>query len=406
MNRQQGLRAARTASQYGQIIILMVLLLVLASGFFVYSMAGSRSIDYKRDAKTDAALALARDALLGRALSDFNRPGSLPCPDAVTNIANNVPGDGNADLLSGSNCPSYIGRLPWKTLELPELRDGDGEDIWYALSPAFTDATGNAINTDSIGTITAYSGSNSSAVSTRAVAVVFSPGAPIGTQARSPTQTAACPMTGTTIAQSLCPNNYLDLETVSGINNANATGPYITVPANATFNDRLLVVSDSVDLMTPIESRAAQAILSALQAYKAGSGGFCNCFPWADTNNGYSDDGLAYGRVPLLGADTGHSNDWSDAGVTIPQWLIDNDWRRVFYYTVAANRTYDHNSGSLTVDGVLGTDVVLISTGAATAARSWSCGYVDDGQNCDDGIVFITPTDTTSTNRDRIYSLP
>jgi hypothetical protein len=54
----------------------------------------------------------------------------------------------------------------------------------------------------------------------------------------------------------------------------------------------------------------------------------------------------------------------------------------------------------------LGTDVVLISTGAATAARSWSCGYVDDGQNCDDGIVFITPTDTTSTNRDRIYSLP
>jgi hypothetical protein len=406
MNRQQGLRAARTASQYGQIIILMVLLLVLASGFFVYSMAGSRSIDYKRDAKTDAALALARDALLGRALSDFNRPGSLPCPDAVTNIANNVPGDGNADLLSGSNCPSYIGRLPWKTLELPELRDGDGEDIWYALSPAFTDATGNAINTDSIGTITAYSGSNSSAVSTRAVAVVFSPGAPIGTQARSPTQTAACPMTGTTIAQSLCPNNYLDLETVSGINNANATGPYITVPANATFNDRLLVVSDSVDLMTPIESRAAQAILSALQAYKAGSGGFCNCFPWADTNNGYSDDGLAYGRVPLLGADTGHSNDWSDAGVTIPQWLIDNDWRRVFYYTVAANRTFDHNSGSLTVDGVLGTDVVLISTGAATAARSWSCGYVDDGQNCDDGIVFITPTDTTSTNRDRIYSLP
>ena len=92
--------------------------------------------------------------------------------------------------------------------------------------------------------------------------------------------------------------------------------------------------------------------------------------------------------------------------MTIPQWLLDNDWRWVFYYTVAANKTYDHNSGSLTVDGVSGTDVVLISTGAATAARSWSCGYVDDGQNCDDGIVFITPTDTTSTNRDRLYSLP
>ncbi len=232
-------------------MILTVLVLALGAGFLVYSMAQYRSIDSRKNAKTDAALALARDALLGRALSDANHPGSLPCPDAVTNIANNVPGDGIADLLSGSNCPSYIGRLPWKTLELPQLRDGDGEDIWYALSPAFTDATGNAINTDSIGTITAYSGSNSGVVSSRAVAVVFSPGEPIGTQARSPTQTAACPMTGTTIAQSLCPNNYLDLETVSGINNANATGPYITVPAKATFNDRLLVVSDSVDLMTP-----------------------------------------------------------------------------------------------------------------------------------------------------------
>jgi hypothetical protein len=407
MNRQQGLRATRAASQHGQIIVLTVLILALGTGFLVYSMAGIRSIDYSKNAKTDAALALARDALLGRALSDTNHPGSLPCPDAVTNIANNVPGDGIADLLSGSNCPSYIGRLPWKTLELPELRDGDGEDLWYALSPAFADTATNVINTDSIGTITAYSGSNTGVVSSRAVAIVFSPGAPIGTQARSSTQTAACPMTGTTIAQSLCPNNYLELETVSGINNASATGPYITVPAKATFNDRFLVVSDSVDLMTQIESRAALAMLSALQAYKAGSGGFCNCYPWADISDGIANDGLNYGRVPLISADTGHNNDWSDAGVTIPQWLIANQWGLVIFYTVAANRTYDHDPGSLTLDGASGTDVVLISAGAATAPRSvFPDDYIDDPQNRDNGTVFITPTDTTSKNRDRLYSLP
>jgi hypothetical protein len=407
MNRQQGLPALWARAQHGQFIILTVLILALGTGFLVYSMAEFRSIDYSKNAKTDAALALARDALLGRALSDTNHPGSLPCPDAVTNIANNVPGDGIADLLAGSNCPSYMGRFPWKTLELPELRDGDGENLWYALSPAFVDAPANAINTDSVGTITAYSGSNTSVVSSLAVAVVFSPGAPIGTQARSPTQTAACPMTGTTIAQSLCPNNYLDLETVSGINNANATGPYITVPANATFNDRLLVVSDSVNLMTPIEARAAQAILSALQAYKAGSGGFCNCYPWADISDGTADWGLTYGRVPLLDADvTNIGIDWADAGVTIPPWLLANNWRTVFFYTVADNKAYDHNFGSLTLNGVSGTDVVLISTGAATTARGWPCGYVDDAQNCDNGVVFITPTDTTSTNRDRLYSLP
>jgi len=32
--------------------------------------------------------------------------------------------------------------------------------------------------------------------------------------------------------------------------------------------------------------------------------------------------------------------------------------------------------------------------------------YVEDGQNADSGIIFITPTDTTSMNRDRTYVLP
>ena len=148
-------------------------------------------------------------------------------------------------------------------------------------------------------------------------------------------------------------------------------------------------------------------MLAVLQAYKAGSWGFCNCYPWADISAGDADEGLQYGRVPLINADTGHSNDWSDAGVTIPQWLLDNNWRSVFFYTVAANRTYAHDPGTLTFDGVAGADVVLISTGAATGGgRGWPCGYVDDAQNCDNGIVFITPADTTSTNRDRIYLLP
>jgi hypothetical protein len=404
MHRHMGPRAAPATRQQGQFIILTVLVLALGTGFLIYSMAEFRSIDYRKNAKTEAALALAREALLGRALSDANRPGSLPCPDAVTNIANNVPGDGIADLLSGSSCPRYIGRLPWKTLDLPDLRDGEGEQLWYALSPAFTDAV--PINTDSIGTITAYSGNNTGVLSNRAVAVVFSPGAPIGTQARSPTQTATCAMTGTTITQSMCPNNYLELESISGINNASTTGPYITVPAKATFNDRLLVVVDSVDLMTQIESRAAAAILSALQDYRSGSA--CNCYPWADVSDGTANDGLEYGRVPLISATTGgHSNNWSNAGVTIPQWLIDNDWWLVFFYTVAPNQTYDHNFGSLTVDGSSGNQIVLISAGAATTTRvNFPDDYIDDSENKDNGTNFITPSNTTSKNRDRLYSLP
>jgi hypothetical protein len=396
MNPQQGLRAALAASQHGQIIILTVVILALGTGFLVYSMAEFRSTGYSKNAKTDKALTMAKEALIGRAVADSNHPGSLPCPDTDD--------DGIAEIFAGNACPSYIGRLPWKTLELPDLRDGDGERLWYMLSPDFRDNPAvEPLNTDTIGNITVYSGNNTTTLTNRAAAVIFAPGTPVLAQARSSTQSAACPVTGTSIAQSLCATNYL--ETVSSVNNANATGPYISAPETATFNDRLIVI-DSVEVMTAAETRAAREILNALQAYKAGSGGFCDCYPWADISNGIADDGLTHGRVPLISADTGHSNDWSNAGVTIPQWLIDNQWWMVFFYTVAANKTYSPSFGSLTVDGVSGTDVVLISTGAATTARSWVCGYVDDPQNCDNGVVFITPTDTTSMNRDRLYSLP
>src|SRR5690606_37402154 len=79
------------------------------------------------------ALAEARRALIGRAAMDDDRPGSLPCPDTDN--------DGRADLWgkSGIHCPSYIGRLPWKTLGLPELRDASGEVLWYASSPSLRD---------------------------------------------------------------------------------------------------------------------------------------------------------------------------------------------------------------------------------------------------------------------------
>ena len=40
-----------------------------------------------------------------------------------------------SDLHSGSNV--YIGRLPWRTLGLPDLRDSSGERLWYAVSRQF-----------------------------------------------------------------------------------------------------------------------------------------------------------------------------------------------------------------------------------------------------------------------------
>ena len=56
---------------------------------------GADALANRQANTTASALAQARQALISRAASDGNHPGSLPCPDAVTNIAgSNVPNDG------------------------------------------------------------------------------------------------------------------------------------------------------------------------------------------------------------------------------------------------------------------------------------------------------------------------
>ena len=61
-------------------------------------------------------------------------PGYLPCPD--------LDNDGWAEATCGSQNgdsgqAERLGRLPWKTLGLPDLRDGYGERLWYAVSSKY-----------------------------------------------------------------------------------------------------------------------------------------------------------------------------------------------------------------------------------------------------------------------------
>lgn len=384
--------AARKQRGLALLVVLLIAMGLLA-GMLAIGFAGDLIRKNQRQQKTTDALAQAREVLVGRAVSDDNRPGSLPCPDTDD--------DGTAELFSGSSCPSYIGRLPWRTLGLPEPLDSDSERLWYMLSSRFRDnAAIEPLNTDTLGNISVYSGNGSTLLTTQAVAVVFAPGGPIGGQARSSTLTAICPLGGMTVAQSLCVSNYL--ETASGINNATASGPYISATPTSSFNDRLLVIT-TAELMTPVEKRAATEILALLQAYRSSIG--CNCYPWADNWDGTSNYGTTRGRVPLDDADP----NWIDAGVTIPAWLTNNDWWQVFYYAIAPMESEDHDWGWLTVDGVSGNKLVLITTGPASASRFnndiWSA-YLEDSQNSDhDDNTFVTPTATVYA-RDRIYVIP
>lgn len=130
------------------LLILLALVGVIVGAAVLTVMAKDSTSKTARTAKTEQALYAAKQALIAYAAGvqlsatgcpkpDLNgycaRPGDLPCPD--------LDNDGWADPCpnSTSNNSKLIGRLPWRTLGLPDLRDGDGERLWYAVSSKFVD---------------------------------------------------------------------------------------------------------------------------------------------------------------------------------------------------------------------------------------------------------------------------
>lgn len=373
--------ASRSHSQRGQAALFVVLLLAVGISLFAYGAASSLSFGQQQEVRTRLALTMARDALIGRAASDANRPGSLPCPDTDD--------DGVAELFAGVDCPSYIGRLPWKTLGLPDPRDGAGERLWYALLPVFRDdPSAGLLDTDTKGAITVYQDSTASAITSEAVAVIFAPGLAVPGQIRD-------------AANANIPANYLD--TTGGVNNAIAGGPFISAQVSASFNDRLLAIT-TADLMPTVERRVASTMLTLLQSYRAASA--CACYPWAANN--FDDDSVAgrtRGGVPIENA---LPETWGSLGITVPSWLIgSNNWGKMFYYAVAPAETASHSPATtLTVDGV-GKNLVLITTGPAGASRPSTNlpDYVDDPENSNNDDIFQSPSSTAYV-RDRLYTIP
>lgn len=117
----------------------MVWLLLLLSGigqWIVYSHLLRYPANQLAQQKTDASLALAQQALLAYAYQPLQsttcelncpRPGDLPCPDR------------NNDGIAEGTCSNTarLGRLPWKTLGVGDVRDGSGERLWYAVSERY-----------------------------------------------------------------------------------------------------------------------------------------------------------------------------------------------------------------------------------------------------------------------------
>jgi hypothetical protein len=393
-------RCSTRALQRGQAVLLLVLMLGVGVTIFAYGTVADVSRLNRADKNTRVVLMKAKEALIARALSDLNRPGSFPCPDAVKNNLNDA-NDGIADAASGDNCPSYIGRLPWRTLGTDDLRDDHGERLWYALSPAFRDTTNALINSTTTGNRTVYSGT--SILTDQAVAIIFAPGAPLQGQNRSPVDSAACSAPLGTLTQNLCASNYLETLPGSIANNASLAGPYLQAPKSAQFNDQVAVITHS-EFMGLVERRVGVELQQALTAFRNTAG----YLPWPDSDgDGLEDIGHNHGRVATHG-----SSQWATYVNNALPYFRQNRWGQFFYYAVARNSLLDASkcdkcvgSETLSLDGASGFAALFITPGFQLAPRNtWPEDYIDDAENRNANGAFITPTSALA-HRDGLYSV-
>lgn len=124
----------RSRESGSALLLAAVLLGLTLATAFVSGLAGVTG-RLTRERASDRALAAAREALVAHASSRpvdaADGPGYLPCPD--------LDGDGWAESTCGSQDgrtgqAQRLGRLPWKTLGVGRLLDGEGQPLWYAVS--------------------------------------------------------------------------------------------------------------------------------------------------------------------------------------------------------------------------------------------------------------------------------
>ena len=143
-------RAGDRRRDDGFVLFLMLILIVVGSvAVFLNGLnTASASMKLRRDDVTTVALKQAKEGLIAWAATRAaDGPGHLPCPDRKE-INQALAGYQESTCVGA---PARIGRLPFRTLGLPDLRDASGERLWYALSAGFRDGAGVPVNSDTLG---------------------------------------------------------------------------------------------------------------------------------------------------------------------------------------------------------------------------------------------------------------
>lgn len=295
--------------QNGYALLMMLLLLIGAGGVVAtgFTQDARRQVDHERYLHNKRVLEQAKRALLQFAynypVTNQRGPGRLPCADTDD--------DGNPNTVIGTCI--QLGRLPWNqpNLNLYDIRDADGERLWYAVSSNFATnvAVPNIINSDAFGTITLRDqvGNliyDASGGGEGVAAVIIAPGA----------ETARNGVPQDRTADPLDPVNYLDqlvgIEDNAVFGQGTANGFILgrvddLTEASVIVNDQIAVITTQ-EIVAVAEKATLQAYQEAINRYRDNIGE--DTYPWLDDYatqvtvlNDYDGDvGARLGRVPSI----------------------------------------------------------------------------------------------------------
>lgn len=234
-------------AQSGFSVMLALVIIALAVGSLAVTMLSTFGTKLRSERVTEAALAKAKEALIAYAATDVNRPGELPCPD----IDNDGQLSLGVDFGGGGSCTAYVGRLPWMTLGIGDLRDGSGERLWYAVWKDFRAGGSVPLNSDTPGqlTVTGITPANDTTPGGKVVAIVFAPGDALPGQDRTNKNSAP---------------QYL--EGVNAVSDANTNTTFTTENASTTFNDRLITIRPA-EIFHLVEKRVVRELRPLINQY-------------------------------------------------------------------------------------------------------------------------------------------
>lgn len=363
--------------QRGQIILVTAILITLFAIASSYGLVRPINSALEDNTQTERALVLAKEALIayasGQQVIGTYRPGELPCPDTNNDGVTLSPTDFDCDTPA-----RQIGRLPWKTLGIADIRDGSGERLWYAVSSSFKD--NNAViplNSNTPGQLSV----TGTASANNVIAIIFSPGPAIAGQNRSLV-------------------NVNDVRHYLEGSNANGDTTFVSSAPSNSFNDRLLAITPAM-FFPAVEMKVARELRKTLNSYYEVNRYFPPAIAFDLSCTSPSQGMILTNPATCL----------LDHSAWTPQpWLLPNQWEQLLFYAVApacADKLAPDCTaagGFLSVNGVSGVRALVIAPGNPYSGQARPCASISDCLEPPNTTSFpnFTHTPISAANNDRV----